>query len=56
MPALEEATYVLFKSYEALDMVTLRDDTRRIMDKTYPSSRYLAGGFKTVDKPWYKFW
>ena len=56
VPALEEATYVLLKSYEALDMVALRDDTRRIMDKTYPASPYVKGGFKAVDKPWYKFW
>ena len=56
VPALEEATYVLLKSYEALDMVTLRDDTRRIMEKTYPKSAYTTGGFKSVDKPWYKFW
>ena len=56
VPALEEATYVLLKSYEALDMVTLRDDTRRIMDKTYPASPYMTGGFKAIDKPWYKFW
>ena len=56
VPALEEATYVLFKSYDALGMVTLRDDTRRIMEKTYPTSTYLSNGFKTVNSPWYKFW
>lgn len=54
--ALEEATYVLFKSYDALGMVTLRDDTRRIMEKTYPASTYLSKGFKAFDNPWYKFW
>ena len=56
VPALEEATYVLFKSYDALGMATLRDDTRRIMEKTYPTSTYIAKGFKSVDSPWYKFW
>lgn len=56
VPALEEATYVLLKSYEALDMAALRDDTRRIMDKTYPASPYMTGGFKAIEKPWYKFW
>ena len=56
VPALEEATYVLFKSYDALGMVTLRDDTRRIMEKTYPAGTYLSKGFKSVDHPWYKFW
>ena len=56
VPALEEATYVLLKSYEAVDMTALLDDTRRIMEKTYPASSYLKDGLKGVDKPWFKFW
>ena len=56
VPALEEATYILYKSYEALGMAELRDDTRRIMEKTFPQSEYLGKGFKSADKPWYKFW
>jgi outer membrane protein assembly factor BamD len=34
----------------------LRDDMRRIMDKSYPQSQYMSKGFRTVDNPWYKFW
>ena len=56
VPALEEATFILYKSYDALGMIELRDDTRRIMEKTYPQSQFLSAGFKSVDKPWYKFW
>ena len=56
VPALEEATYILYKSYDALGMNELRDDTRRIMEKTYPQSEYMGKGFKSADKPWYKFW
>jgi len=56
VPALEEATYILYKSYDALGMADLRDDTRRIMEKTYPKSQYISKGFKSVDNPWYKFW
>ncbi len=56
VPALEEATYILYKSYDALGMVDLRDDTRRILEKSYPQSEYLSKGFKSVDNPWYKFW
>jgi outer membrane protein assembly factor BamD len=56
VPALEEATYILYKSYDALGMVELRDDMRRIMEKTYPQSQYLSKGFKSIDNPWYKFW
>lgn len=56
VPALEEATYILYKSYDALGMVELRDDMRRIMEKTYPQSQYMSKGFKSIDNPWYKFW
>lgn len=56
VPALEEASYILYKSYDALGMTELRDDTRRIIEKSYPQSRYLSNGFKSIDNPWYKFW
>ena len=56
VPALEEATFIVFKSYDALGMTQLRDDTRRIIEKTYPKSEFLTKGAKTVDSPWYKFW
>ena len=56
VPALEEATFILYKSYDALGMADMRDDTRRIMEKTYPRSQYISKGFKSVDNPWYKFW
>ena len=56
VPALEEATFIIYKSYDALGMVQLRDDTKRILEKSYPQSEFLSKGFKSVDVPWYKFW
>ena len=56
VPALEEATYILYKSYDALGMAALRDDTRRIMEKSYPQSQFMSRGFRSADNPWYKFW
>lgn len=56
VPALEEATYILFKSYDALGMDALRDDAKRILDKTYPQSEYLTRGFKANQDPWWKLW
>jgi outer membrane protein assembly factor BamD len=57
VPALEEALFILYKSYDALSMTQLRDDTRRVMEKNYPQSEYLSKGVKSsVDSPWYKFW
>lgn len=56
VPALEEATYIVYKSYDALGMTQLRDDTKRIIEKTYPQSEFMTKGFRAADNPWYKFW
>ena len=56
VPAIEEAAFILFKSYDALGMNDLRDDARRIIEKSFPQSPYLSRGFKPVENPWYKFW
>lgn len=55
VPALEEALYILMRSYDALGMAQLRDDTRRVLEKNYPGSDYLAGGKKS-EKSWWQFW
>jgi outer membrane protein assembly factor BamD len=56
VPALEEALFVMMRSYDALGMTQLRDDTRRVMEKSYPQSEYLTRGFKASQDPWWKFW
>ncbi len=56
MPALEEALFIMIKSYDALGMTQLRDDTRRVLEKTYPQTEYLTHGFKSNSDPWWKFW
>jgi outer membrane protein assembly factor BamD len=55
-PALEEALYILVKSYDALGMEQLRDDTQRVLEKTYPNSTILSRGFKRDSGPWWKLW
>ena len=56
VPALEEAMFIVYKSYDALGMAELRDDARKILDKTYPNSEYLTRGFKSGSDPWWKLW
>ncbi|QDL37814.1 outer membrane protein assembly factor BamD [Rhodoferax sediminis] len=56
VPALEEALYIMVKSYDALGMTQLRDDTNRVMEKSYPKSTYLSRGFKSSSDPWWKIW
>ncbi|MDD5242038.1 MAG: outer membrane protein assembly factor BamD [Sulfuricella sp.] len=54
-PAMEEALTIMIKSYNALGMNDLRDDTLRIMQKNFPNSRYFAI-MKQADTPWWKIW
>ena len=57
VPAVEEALFILYRSYEALGMTQLAGDTRRVMEKTYPQSEYLTRGFKSgPERPWWKLW
>lgn len=56
VPAVEEALYILHRSYEALGMTQLAGDTRRVLEKTFPRSDYLRSGFKPRQEPWWKFW
>lgn len=56
VPALEEALFIMVRSYDALGMTQLRDDTKRVMEKNYPNSSYLARGFKSSQDPWWKVW
>lgn len=46
VPALEEAIFILYKSYEALQLSQLRDDIKRVMENSFPDSDYLKTGFK----------
>ncbi|MEY4979705.1 MAG: outer rane assembly lipoYfiO family protein [Pseudomonadota bacterium] len=54
-PAQEEALFILMRAYDALGMAQLRDDTRRILVTTYPSSTYLRG-FESAGESFWKLW
>ncbi|MEJ8839779.1 outer membrane protein assembly factor BamD [Ramlibacter sp. AN1133] len=57
VPALEEALAILMRSYDALGMAQLRDDTRRVLEKNYPNSAYLGGaGTRVGQRPWWRLW
>jgi outer membrane protein assembly factor BamD len=55
-PANEDALYIMVRSYEALGLLELRDDSERILKQNYPNSRYLNGNQALNDNPWWKFW
>ena len=56
VPSLEEALYIVVKSYEALGMTQMRDDAARVLQTNYPQSDYVKSGFKAKDSPWWKVW
>lgn len=56
VPATEEALYILVKSYDALGLVQLRDDARRVLDTNYPGSTFITQGFKGEAKAWWQLW
>lgn len=49
----EHALGVLVRSYERLELPKLAEDTRRILQTTYPESIYLSD---VQPKPWWQFW
>ncbi len=54
VPANEDALDVLVRSYEQLGLPQHADDSRRILVKTYPQSKY--GAAAAAAKPWWRFW
>lgn len=54
-PAIEEALFVLVKSYDAMGMTELRDDANRVFVKNFPKSAFLDSN-STSKNAWWKFW
>ncbi|MFN3987773.1 MAG: outer membrane protein assembly factor BamD [Rhodocyclaceae bacterium] len=54
-PAVEEALFILVKSYDALNMPDPRDDAERVMRANFPDSVYFAGGPQDK-RPWWQLW
>ena len=53
MPSNEDALELMIRAYEKLGLAPLAEDTRRILQATYPNSAFLAG---VAPKPWWKVW
>ena len=56
VPALEEALYIMVRSYDQLGLTQLRDDAERVLRTTYPQSELMTRGFRAKDGPWWKLW
>lgn len=55
-PAVEEALYVLMRSYEKLGLLDLRDDAERVMRRNFPDSELLTTGWREDDRRWWQVW
>lgn len=58
-PAVEEALFIMYGSYDAMGLQHLRDDTLRVMQLDYPNSKYLSKdkGKAVAERPWWRlFW
>ncbi|MBE7416318.1 MAG: outer membrane protein assembly factor BamD [Ideonella sp.] len=55
-PSVEEALYIMARSYDKLGLDQLRDDADRVLKRNYPDSRFLSEGVLRPDKPWWQFW
>jgi outer membrane protein assembly factor BamD len=56
VPAIEEALFIMYRSYDALGMAQLRDDAKRVLEKNYPKSDFLQYGARPTTDPWWKVW
>lgn len=54
-PANELALAIMIRSYDALGIKDLRDDTTRVMKKNFPDSKYLNGEWRR-DSAWWQLW
>jgi outer membrane protein assembly factor BamD len=52
VPIVEKALYIMYMSYDKLHMTELRDDTKRILDKNFPHSKYYVQGLGDAKSPW----
>jgi outer membrane protein assembly factor BamD len=55
-PAIEEALYIMMRSYDALGMPQLREDAQRVLTTTFPNSDYVKYGARKEKDPWWKIW
>ncbi|WP_070252088.1 MULTISPECIES: outer membrane protein assembly factor BamD [Duganella] len=54
-PSIEEALFIMIRSYDKLGMTELRNDTERVFRLNYPNSKFLDEG-KKAERHWWKFW
>jgi outer membrane protein assembly factor BamD len=55
-PAIEEALYILWRSYAAMGVNDLADDTERVLRQNFPKSDFYVKGVDLNDRRWWQVW
>jgi outer membrane protein assembly factor BamD len=55
-PAIEEALYIMARSYKELGINDLAADAERVLKQNYPQSAYLSGGTGASGASWWQIW
>jgi outer membrane protein assembly factor BamD len=55
-PAIEEALWIMIRSYDKLGNVALRDDAMRVFKQNFSGSKFLGEGAPKPERKWWKFW
>lgn len=56
-PAVEEALYILIKSYEKLGLTQLSNDSLRVFKLNFPDSQMLETGQRAQkERRWWQIW
>ncbi|HQT80765.1 MAG: outer membrane protein assembly factor BamD [Ferrovum sp. 37-45-19] len=52
-PQVEEAIYIMAKSYQAMHLTKLSEDAFRVLNRDFPNSRFLKNK-PSINTPWWK--
>ena len=55
-PSHREALEIMVEAYDHMNMKELRDDTKRVLAKNYPSDPLTAANRNSVGRTWWKPW
>ena len=55
-PSAEEALYIMALSYDKLGLGELRDDTTRVLQRSFPQSKIASNGLGNKKSAWWQIW
>lgn len=55
-PAVEDALAILVQAYDRLGMDELRDDAKRVLDRSFPDSKAMSRVLTDDNRRWWQVW